>query len=265
MNPQNHWGRRNNTRKTRDSLGSGVRKRVVSALSHAGRSSPLPCSKPLKRLNRAIGDVIDFEASLQEARNKNAMDVPMFNRSGKKSDSEKGVFWKRDLFRKVPISREFREFRDSRGSRDSLDCGKERRIRPFSGDSREFRDSRDSRDSSGEKTPFLMTPFSGPEEKRAQRLTFWVRRPPGGVGVLHAKGWWPKTSCSPSKVCLPWDSKRGIWDVPGVLPGCPGPLGVFQSLCLKSSCAFFGPQIFQKYLSDDFSCIVTSFPRAKFV
>ena len=24
-------------------------------------------------------------------------------------------------------------------------------------------------------------------------------------------------------------------------------------------------QIFQKYLSDDFSCIVTSFPRAKFV
>ena len=60
------------------------------------------------------------------------------------------------------------------------------------------------------------------QEKRAQRSTFWVRRPPGGVGVFHAKGWWPKTSCPPSKVCLPWVSKRGIWDVPRILPGCPG-------------------------------------------
>ena len=40
------------------------------------------------------------------------------------------------------------------------------------------------------------------QEKRAQRLTFWVRRPPGGVGVLHAKGWWSKSSCPPSKVCF---------------------------------------------------------------
>ena len=43
------------------------------------------------------------------------------------------------------------------------------------------------------------------------------------------KGWWPKTSCPPSKVCLPWVSKRGIRDVPGILPGCPGPLGVFKN------------------------------------
>ena len=63
------------------------------------------------------------------------------------------------------------------------------------------------------------------QEKRAQRLTFWVRRPPGGVGVFHVKGWWPKSSCSPSKVCLPWVSKRGISDIPGILPGCPGSLG----------------------------------------
>ena len=27
------------------------------------------------------------------------------------------------------------------------------------------------------------------QEKGAQRLTFWVRRPPGGVGVFHSKGW----------------------------------------------------------------------------
>ena len=76
------------------------------------------------------------------------------------------------------------------------------------------------------------------QEKRAQRLTFWVRRPLGGVGVFHAKGWWPKSSCSPSKVCLPWVSTRGI---PGILPGCPGPLGCSKSLCKKSSCAFFVP------------------------
>ena len=43
--------------------------------------------------------------------------------------------------------------------------------------------------------------------KRGQRLSFWVRRPPGEVGVFHAKGWWPESSCPPSKVCLPWVSK----------------------------------------------------------
>ena len=61
-------------------------------------------------------------------------------------------------------------------------------------------------------------------KKKAQRLTFWVRRPPaGGAGVFHAKGCWPKSSCSPSKVCLPWVSKRGIWDVPGILRDVPDP------------------------------------------
>ena len=77
------------------------------------------------------------------------------------------------------------------------------------------------------------------QEKRAQRLTFWVRRPPGGVGVFHAKGWWPKTSCPPSKLCLPWVSKRGIRDVPGILPGCPGPLAVFKKFVQKNFVCFF--------------------------
>ena len=77
------------------------------------------------------------------------------------------------------------------------------------------------------------------KKKGAQRLTFWVRRPPGGVGVFHVKGWWSKTSCSPSKLCLPWVSKRGIWDVPGILPGCPGPLGVFKKFVQKQVCAHF--------------------------
>ena len=78
-------------------------------------------------------------------------------------------------------------------------------------------------------------------EKRAQRLTFWVRRRPGGVGVFHSKGWWPKTSYPPSKVCLPWVSKRGIWDVPGILLGCPGPLGVFKKLVQKNFVRIFVP------------------------
>ena len=134
-------------------------------------------------------------------------------------------------------------------------------------------------------------------------LNFCVRRPLGGVGVFHSKGWWPKSSCPPSEVSLPfrdaettilikfafwrglgrgkitencpktlffmgnsmtikfgnfgnficqkfcchlggshpWVSKRGIWDVPGILPGCPGPVAVFKTFVQKSSCAFFVP------------------------
>ena len=33
----------------------------------------------------------------------------------------------------------------------------------------------------------------------------------------------------------------GSRDVPGILPGCPGPLGCSKSLCKKSSCTFFVP------------------------
>ena len=88
----------------------------------------------------------------------------------------------------------------------------------------------------------VYVPFSFPsfrQEKRAQRLTFWVRRPPGGVGVFHAKGWGSKSSCPPSKVCLPWVSNGGIWDIPGFLPGCPGPLAVFEKFVQKKVRAHF--------------------------
>ena len=69
----------------------------------------------------------------------------------------------------------------------------------------------------------------------ARMVTFWVRRPPGGVGFFHAKGRWSKSSCPPSKVCLPWVWKEGTcWDV-------PDPWGCSKSLCKKSSCAFFVP------------------------
>ena len=59
------------------------------------------------------------------------------------------------------------------------------------------------------------------------------------MGVFHAKGWWPKTSCPPSKVCLPWVSKRGIGDVPGIWPGCPGLLGVFKKFVQKKFVRIF--------------------------
>ena len=59
------------------------------------------------------------------------------------------------------------------------------------------------------------------------------------MGVFHAKGWGSKTSCPPSKVCLPWVSKRGIWDIPGILPGCPGPLGVFKKFVQKKFVLIF--------------------------
>ena len=70
--------------------------------------------------------------------------------------------------------------------------------------------------------------FLGPETAR------W-----GGDLPRDVKGWWPKTSCPPSKLCLPWVSKRGIRDVPGILPGCPGPLAVFKKFVQKNFVCIF--------------------------
>ena len=41
-----------------------------------------------------------------------------------------------------------------------------------------------------------------------------------------------KFRARPSKVCLPWARKGGAWDVPGNLPGCPGPWGC-SKVCAK--------------------------------
>ena len=75
--------------------------------------------------------------------------------------------------------------------------------------------------------------------RKSTKINFGGPETPGGMGVFHAKGWWSKSSCPPSKVCLPWVWKGGTRDVPGILPGCPGPLGVFkkfvQKECVRSS------------------------------
>ena len=53
------------------------------------------------------------------------------------------------------------------------------------------------------------------------------------------KGWWSKSSCSPSKVCFPWVWKGGTWDILGILPGCPGLLGLFKKLVQKTNSKHF--------------------------
>ena len=75
----------------------------------------------------------------------------------------------------------------SRDSREPLDCGKQRRIRPFSRDAGELRDHRDSRDSSSEKTPFVMTPFSGADNNRGQGRRALDYQ--GRVGILSIVRW----------------------------------------------------------------------------
>ena len=105
--------------------------------------------------------------------------------------------------------------------------------------------------------PFLLSPFGfcqkmgNPPAWETSGLTFSQARKKehkpkllspilfGGVGVFQVNGWGPISSCPPSKVCLPWVSKGGIWDVPGILLGCPGPLGVFKKFVQKKFALIF--------------------------
>ena len=86
----------------------------------------------------------------------------------------------------------------------------------------------------------LFVLLSQATKRSTKIITFWVRRPPGGVGVFHAKGWWPKSSCYPSKVCLGF---RNL--------GCPRNfarmsriVGVFKKFVQKSSRTCLFPIIF---------------------
>ena len=95
--------------------------------------------------------------------------------------SEKGVFWKRGLFRNVHFleileileNSEILEFLEN-----SQTVENKGEIRPFSRDSRESRDFRDSRDSASEKTPFVTTPFSRPKAPLQHPLSEDLRHPP---------------------------------------------------------------------------------------
>ena len=81
-------------------------------------------------------------------------------------------------------------------------------------------------------------------KKKSTKINFLGPETARWGGGLHAKGWWPKSSCSPSKVCLPWVSKRGIWGCPGNFAGMSRTVRgvkkfVQKSLRKKSLCAFF--------------------------
>ena len=71
-------------------------------------------------------------------------------------------------------------------------------------------------------------------------------------GGLSREGVVAESSCPPSKVCLPWVSKRGIWDVPGILPGCPGPFGVFKKFVQKMFLRIFRSLEAARVLPEDY-------------
>ena len=78
------------------------------------------------------------------------------------------------------------------------------------------------------------------QEKRAQRLTFSVRRPSGGVGAFQVKGWRSKSSFPHSK---PKETTFSSQISCFILPGCPGPLGVSEK-SVQKNVLFFQPPFF---------------------
>ena len=46
-------------------------------------------------------------------------------------------------------------------------------------------------------------------------------------------GWGSSTGRGGGRKVRPWVWKKGIWDVPGKLPGCPGPLRLFKKFVQK--------------------------------
>ena len=75
-----------------------------------------------------------------------------------------------------------------------------------------------------------------------------------GWGVFHAKGWGSKSLCPPSKVCFPWVSREGTWDVPGICRDIP--------TCFRTSFFPFAP--FPSHPSSSpFLSIISSFSPPK--
>ena len=84
--------------------------------------------------------------------------------------------------------------------------------------------------------------FTNQARTMSTKINFLALEAAGWGGGLPREGvgghWGSKSSCPPSKVCLPWVSREGTWDVPGVLPGCPGPRGVFKKFVQKNFVLF---------------------------
>ena len=65
------------------------------------------------------------------------------------------------------------------------------------------------------------------QEKRAQRLTCWVWRPPVGWGSSTRRGGGRKVRARPRKFVFLGFQREVSGMSRKILPGCPGPLGVF--------------------------------------
>ena len=78
------------------------------------------------------------------------------------------------------------------------------------------------------------------QEKGAQRLTFRVLRPPGGVGGLTREGVVAKNFVPSLESLSSLGFERRNLGCPGIFAGMSRTLGGVQKVCAtKSSCAFF--------------------------
>ena len=70
--------------------------------------------------------------------------------------------------------------------------------------------------------------------KQSTKINFWGSETAGwGGGSSTRRGGGRKVRALPRKFVFSWVLKEGTWDVSGVLPRCPGPLGVFEKLVQK--------------------------------
>ena len=75
--------------------------------------------------------------------------------------------------------------------------------------------------------------------KKSTRINFLGPETARWGGGLPREGVGVKKFVLSLESCLPWVSKRGIWDVPGILPGCPAPQGVFKKFVQKKFVRIF--------------------------
>ena len=101
----------------------------------------------------------------------------------------------------------------------------------------------------------LLSGTAAPDDQARKQNTmirFWGLETARWVGVFHLKGWKSKSSFPPSQVrSLPWKAKESKfcpWDVPGIWPRYPGPLGVCSTSETQGQ-LYFG-RMSQEFLQD---------------
>ena len=82
-------------------------------------------------------------------------------------------------------------------------------------------------------------PSSGPGWVLPHKAVRLEKFTPVGWGSFTRRGGGRKVRALPPKVCLPWVSKRGIWDVPGIFAGMSRTPGGVQKVCAKKFARIF--------------------------